>query len=83
MGVRQIPLDPAVVQASVAAYNQAIETLLGPDASRDALPEVVRTQLAAAIVQQAERGIQDPDRMRDVALTRIMVRSRLRSICAH
>ena len=30
MGVRQIPLDPAVVQASVLAYNQAVETLLGP-----------------------------------------------------
>ena len=83
MGVRQIPLAPAVVQASVVAYNQAIETLLGPDAKREALPDVVRTQLAAAIVQLAERGMQDPDRMKDVALARVLVRSRLKSICAH
>ena len=78
---RQIPLAPAVVQASVLAYNQAVETL-GSDARREALPDIVRTELAAAIVQLAERGMQDPDRMKDVALARIMVRSRLKSICA-
>ncbi len=74
MGVRHLVLTPAVVHASIIAYDKAVEILVGPDPTRKQLTEIVRSDLAFAIVNLAEQGVTDPQQMKDAALARVRIR---------
>jgi len=73
MGVKQAVLVPAVMRASIIAYDEAVKVMLGGKGDGQELPDEMRNALASAIIDFAEQGIADPHELRDAALARVRI----------